>query len=105
MDAGDFFRIAGVDADDLRVSVLAAQDCAMQLVFEHHIDAVNALADHALDAAHSRRARTDHFEFSFCHDGSLLKLSGSNCWKKSDSEIFPQRRKGAKFRKASDRIF
>ena len=68
MDAGNFLCFAGVDADDLRVGVLAAQDRAVQLVFEHQVDAVNALADDALDAAHARRARTDDFEFSFGHD-------------------------------------
>ena len=32
MDAGNFFRFAGVDADDLCVGVLAAQDHAVQLI-------------------------------------------------------------------------
>ncbi len=68
VDAGDFLRFAGVDADNFRVGVLAAQYRALQLVFEHQVDAVNALADDAVDAAHSGRAGADDFEFSFCHD-------------------------------------
>jgi hypothetical protein len=47
--------------------ILAAQNAAVQLVFEHHIDAVNALADDALDAAESSGARADDPEFSFRH--------------------------------------
>ena len=41
---------------------------AVQLVFEHQVDAVDALADDPVDAAHARRARTDDFEFRFGHD-------------------------------------
>src|SRR4029453_6081623 len=50
------------------MGVLAAQNRAMQLVFEHQVDAVDALADDALDAAHAGRARTDDFQFRFGHD-------------------------------------
>ena len=52
----------------LTIFAWAAQDRAVQLVFEHQVDAVDAFADDALDAAHARRARTDDFEFSFGHD-------------------------------------
>ena len=69
---GDFFGFAGVDADDLGVGVLAAQDRAVQLVFEHQVDAINTLADDTFDAAHAGRARTDNFEFNFGHDDGLL---------------------------------
>src|ERR1044071_5244711 len=65
--AGNFFRFAGVDADDLRVGVLAAQDRAVKLVLEHQVDTVNAFADDAIDAAQARRARTADFEFRFGH--------------------------------------
>src|SRR5262245_11085312 len=68
VNAGGFLRLAGVDADYFCMRVLAAQDRAMQLVFEHQIDAVNALADDALDAAHAGGARTDDFQFRFGHD-------------------------------------
>jgi hypothetical protein len=74
--AGNFLGLAGVDAEDLRVGVLAAQDRAVQLIFEHQVDAVDALADHPLDAAHASWARTDDFEFRFRHDdGLLIRLS------------------------------
>jgi hypothetical protein len=60
------------------VGVLAAQDRAVQLIFEHQIDAVDALADDPLDATRARRAGADDFQFSFCHDDGLLRLSRSN---------------------------
>jgi len=66
--AGKLVRFAGVDADNLRVGVLAAQYCALQLVFEHQVDAVYTLADDAVDAAHSCRAGADDSKFSFSHD-------------------------------------
>src|SRR3989338_6807295 len=66
--AGQRLGFAGVDADDLRVGVLAAQNAAMQLVFEHQIDAVDALTCDALDAAYPGRAGAHDFEFGFCHD-------------------------------------
>src|SRR5262245_23337866 len=68
VDPGDFLRLAGVDADDFCVRVLAAQNRAMQLIFEHQVDTVNALADDALDAAHAGGTRTDDFQFRFGHD-------------------------------------
>jgi hypothetical protein len=71
VDARNFLRFAGVDADDLRVGILAPQNCTVKLVFQHQIDAVNAFADDALDAAHARRTRTDDFELCFGHDDGL----------------------------------
>jgi hypothetical protein len=40
----------------------------MELIFEHQVDAVDALPDDALDSAYTGRARTDNFEFSFGHN-------------------------------------
>ena len=68
VNPGDFLRLAGVDADYFGMGVLAAQNRPMQLVFEHQVDAVDALADDALDAAHAGGARTDDFQFRFGHD-------------------------------------
>src|SRR6266705_997616 len=51
VNAGNLFSFAGVDTHDLRVSVLASQDAAVELVFQGQVDAVNAGADDALDAA------------------------------------------------------
>jgi hypothetical protein len=50
------------------MGVLAAQNRPMQLVFEHQVDAVDAFADDALNAAHAAGARTDDFKFRFGHD-------------------------------------
>src|SRR3990170_1372154 len=72
MNAGELLCFAGVDADDFGMGVLTTQDGAVQLVLEHQIDAVDALTDDALDAAHSGWTCTDDFEFSFCHDDGLL---------------------------------
>src|SRR5262245_42002558 len=68
VNPADFLRLAGVDADYFGVGVLAAQNRSMQLVFEHQVDAVDALADDALDTAHAGGARTDDFQFRFGHD-------------------------------------
>src|SRR4030095_1003783 len=67
VNPGDFLRLAGVDADYFGMGVLAAENRPMQLVFEHQVDAVDALADDALDAAHAGGARTDDFQFRFGH--------------------------------------
>src|SRR5207249_9742864 len=67
VNAGNLFSFAGVDTHDLRVSVLASQDAAVELVFQGQVDAVNAGADDALDAAHSRGAGAYYRVFNFCH--------------------------------------
>ena len=73
-----------VYAHYLRVGVLASQDRAMQLIFEHQIDAIDTLADDALYPALSGGAAADDFEFRLGHFYLL-------------EEHFPQKRRDAKF--------
>src|SRR5262245_7580418 len=87
MDAENLLRFASVDADNLRVRVLAAQDRTVQLVFEHQVDAIDALADDPLDAAHASRAAADNFQFSFGHDDGLLRLTNPKFESRNPKEI------------------
>src|SRR5207244_11196917 len=65
VNAGNLFSFAGVDTHDLRVSVLASQDAAVELVFQGQVGTVNAGAYDALDATHSRGACAYYRVFNF----------------------------------------
>ena len=65
--AGDGLGRAGVDADDLRMGVLAPEHAAVERVGQVQVDAVDALSDHPLHPALAGHVGSQDRVFRLCH--------------------------------------